>query len=47
MINRVPKGATNEKTLEALEDRFGDQHLAITYLSQLKTRTQGVRELLQ
>jgi hypothetical protein len=43
VLHRVPKGATNEETLEALEDRFRDQHLAVAYCSQLKMRTQGVR----
>jgi hypothetical protein len=38
MLQGVLKGVT----LEALEDCFGDQHLAPAYRSQLKTRTQGV-----
>jgi hypothetical protein len=33
------------KELEALEDHFGDYHLAAACCSQLKTRTQGVRIL--
>jgi hypothetical protein len=28
MLHGVPKEVTYEETLEALEDRFGDQHLA-------------------
>jgi hypothetical protein len=47
MLHGVPKGTTYEETLQALEDCFRDQHLAIVYCSQLKTRTQGVRESLQ
>jgi hypothetical protein len=47
MLHGVPKGATCEETLKALEESFGDQHLAAAYCSQLKTRTQGVRESLQ
>jgi hypothetical protein len=47
VLHRVLKGATYEETLEALEDRFGDQHFVDAYHSQLKTRTQGVGELLQ
>jgi hypothetical protein len=38
-LHRVSKGATYEETLEALEDRLGDQHLAAVYRRQLKTRT--------
>jgi hypothetical protein len=44
VLHGVPNGATYEKSLEALEDRFGDQHLAAAYHSQLKGRIQGVRE---
>jgi hypothetical protein len=47
VLQGVPKGATYEETLEALEDRFGDQHLASTYCSQLKTRTPGVGKPFQ
>jgi hypothetical protein len=46
-LHKVPKGATYEETLEALENQFGDQHLATPYHSRLKTRTQGVGESLQ
>jgi hypothetical protein len=38
---------TYEENFEALEDCFRDQHLAAAYLSQLKMRTQDVRESLQ
>jgi hypothetical protein len=41
-----PKRATYGKTLEALEDHFGDQHLAVAYRSQLNTRTQRVGDPL-
>jgi hypothetical protein len=34
-----PKGATSEETIGAPEDRFRDQHLALGYRNQLKTRT--------
>jgi hypothetical protein len=47
MLQGVPKGVTYEETLEALEDIFGDQHLAALYRSQLKSRTQGVGQSLQ
>jgi hypothetical protein len=47
MLHGVPKGATYVEILQALEDGFGDQHLAAEYRSQLKTRTQGVGESLQ
>jgi hypothetical protein len=43
----VPKGATYEETLEALEDRFGEEHLSAAYGSQLKTKAQDVGEFLQ
>jgi hypothetical protein len=32
-LHGVPKGATYEETPDALEDRFGDQHLAAAYRS--------------
>jgi hypothetical protein len=35
------------KTVEGLEDRFGDQHLVTAYSTQLKTRNQIVGESLQ
>jgi hypothetical protein len=41
VLHRVPKGATYEENLEALEDSFGDQYLVAAFRSQLKTRTQG------
>jgi hypothetical protein len=43
VLHRVSKEAMYE-TIKALEDRFGDQHLAAAYFSQLKTRTQHVGE---
>jgi flagellar motility protein MotE (MotC chaperone) len=36
-----------EETIEALEDRFEDQHLADAYRSQLNTRNQKAGESLQ
>jgi hypothetical protein len=47
VLHGVPKGATYEETPGALEDRFGDQHLATAYRSELKTRTLDVGESLQ
>jgi hypothetical protein len=44
VLHGVPKGATYE---EALEDPFGDQHLATAYRSRLKSRTQGVGKSMQ
>jgi hypothetical protein len=46
MLHGVPKGMTYDETLQTMEDCFGDQHWAAAYCSQLKTRTQGVRESL-
>jgi hypothetical protein len=40
VLHGVPRGSTYDETIEALEDRFGGQHLAAAYRSQLKTRTQ-------
>jgi hypothetical protein len=36
-----------KETFEALEDRFGDQHLATAHHTQLKPRTQCVGESLK
>jgi hypothetical protein len=47
VLRGVPKGETYEETLEALQDRFGAQHLAAAYHNWPKTRTQGVGESLQ
>jgi hypothetical protein len=47
VLHEDPKGETFDETLEALEDRFGDQHLAAAYRSQLKIRTQGFGESFQ
>jgi hypothetical protein len=47
ILHRVLKGATNEETLQTLEEHFGDQHLDAAHHCQLKMRTQGVRESLQ
>jgi hypothetical protein len=43
----IPKGATCEKTLRTLEDRFGDQQFAFACRAQLKARKQKVGESLQ
>jgi hypothetical protein len=47
VLHGIQKAATYEETLEALEDQFGDQHIATMYRSQLNTRTQTVGESLQ
>jgi hypothetical protein len=47
VLHGIPKSATYEETLQALEERFGDQHFAATFCSQLKTRTQKAGESLQ
>jgi hypothetical protein len=47
VLHGVQKGATCEETFEAMEDRFGGQHIASEYRSQLKKRTQGVGESFQ
>jgi hypothetical protein len=47
VIQEIPKGATYEETLEAVQDHIRDQYLAAAYCSQLKTRIQGEGESLQ
>jgi hypothetical protein len=47
ILHGVRKGTTYEETLEALEDHFGDQHLATAYHSHLEARNQDVGETLQ
>jgi hypothetical protein len=47
VFHGVLKEATYEETIKALDDHFGDQHLATAYHIQLKTRAQGVSESLQ
>jgi hypothetical protein len=47
MLLGIPTNATYEYTLQALEDRFGDQHFAAAYRCQLTTRTLKGREFLQ
>jgi hypothetical protein len=47
VLHGIPKSATYEETLQALEERFGDQHFAAAFRSQLKTRTQKAGESLQ
>lgn len=37
ILDGVPKGMKYEETIQVLENRFGDQHLAAEYHSQLKT----------
>jgi hypothetical protein len=46
VLHGIPTNATYGETLQALDDRFGDQHFAATYRCQL-TRTQRVGETLQ
>jgi hypothetical protein len=43
----IPANTTYENTLQALEDRFGDQHFAAAYRCQLTTRIQKAGESLQ
>jgi hypothetical protein len=43
----IPTSTTYEDTLQALEDRFGDQHFAAAYRCQLTTRIQNPGESLQ
>jgi hypothetical protein len=43
----IPKNTTYEETLQALQDRFGDQYFAALFRSQLKTRIQRAGESLQ
>jgi hypothetical protein len=47
VLHSIPKGATYEETLKALDDCFGDQHIAAAYCSQLKARTRKARKSLQ
>jgi uncharacterized coiled-coil protein SlyX len=43
----IPTSTTYEGRLQALEDRFGDQHFSAAYRCQLTTRTQKAGESLQ
>jgi hypothetical protein len=47
VLHGIPTNATCEETLQALEDRFGDQQFAAAYRSQLKAKTQKVGETSQ
>jgi hypothetical protein len=47
VLYEIPTSATYGEILQILEDRFGDQHFAVNYRCQLKTRTQMVGESLQ
>jgi hypothetical protein len=47
VLHGIPTTATFEETLQTLEDRFGYQHFAAAYRSQLKARTQRAGESLQ
>lgn len=47
VLHGIPTNTTYEETLQALEDRFGDQHIAAAYHYQLTTRTQKAGESLQ
>jgi hypothetical protein len=43
----ISTNTTYENTFQALEDRFGDQHFAVAYRYQVRTRTQMAGESLQ
>jgi hypothetical protein len=47
VLYEVPTKVTYEEALQALEDRFGDQHFAGAFRSQVKTRTHRAGESLQ
>jgi hypothetical protein len=47
VLHGISRNATYEETLLVLEDRFGDQHFAAAFRSQLKTRTQRAGVSLQ
>jgi hypothetical protein len=47
LLHGIPTSATSEETLQTLEDRFGDQHFAAAYGSQLKVMTHRIGESLQ
>jgi hypothetical protein len=46
VLHDIPTSPTYEEILQALENRFGDQHFAAAYCCQL-TRTQRARDSLQ
>jgi hypothetical protein len=47
VLHRILTIVTYEKTLQALEAHFGNQHFAAAYCSQLKARIQRAGESLQ
>jgi hypothetical protein len=47
VLPSIPTNMTYQDTLQALENRFGDQHIAAAYHCQLTARTQKVGESLQ
>jgi hypothetical protein len=47
VLHGIPKSATYEETLQALDYRFGEEHFAAEYRNQFKVRTQKVGESLQ
>jgi hypothetical protein len=47
VLHGIPKGATYEEILQALEDCLGEELFAAAYRSQLKVRTQKAGESLQ
>jgi hypothetical protein len=47
VLHDIPKSATYEETLHALENRFWDQHFAAAYCSQLKAKKQRAGESLR
>jgi hypothetical protein len=47
VLHGIPKGATYEEILQALEDSFGEELFAAAYRSQLNARMQKAGESLQ
>jgi hypothetical protein len=47
VLPSIPTNTTYVDTLQALKDRFGDQHFAAAYRCQLTTRKQKAEESLQ
>jgi hypothetical protein len=47
VLPSIPTNTTYENTFQAQEDRFGDQHFAVAYRYQVRTRTQKAGDSLQ
>jgi hypothetical protein len=47
ILHNVPTGATYGEATEGLENCYGDHHLEAAFHSQLKRKTQLIRETLQ